>query len=131
MSDETPHPQDAAFPCRNRVLSLFVHAALQHFGGPIGGSVTSASTRAARMRIEMDLHSPSGRSLRDMHELEHELRTPLASILSISEILRDHPELGEDERRRFLDAMHEESWRLAELVDFLLRSGRLDRTLSN
>ena len=79
----------------------------------------------------MDLHSPSGRSLRSIDELEHELRTPLASILSISEILRDHPELNEDERRRFLDAMHEESGRLAELVEFLLRSGRLDRTLSN
>ncbi len=77
----------------------------------------------------MDLQSPSGRSLRSLDELEHELRTPLASILSISEILRDHPELGEDERRRFLDAMHEESGRLAELVEFLLRTGRLDRAL--
>jgi signal transduction histidine kinase len=79
----------------------------------------------------MDLQSPSGRSLRSIDELEHELRTPLASIISISEILRDHPDIGEDERRQFLDAMHAESGRLAELVDFLLRSGRLDRALCN
>ena len=81
------------------------------------------------MRIEMDLHAPSGRSLRSIDELEHELRTPLASILSIAEILRDHPDLGEVERQRVLDAMHEESGRLAALVELLLRSGRLDRVL--
>lgn len=75
----------------------------------------------------MELHFPSGRSLQSMDQLEHELRTPLASILSISEILRDHPNLSSDERRRFLDAMHTESGRLAELVELLLKSGRLDR----
>ncbi len=79
----------------------------------------------------MDLQSPTGRSLRSMDELEHELRTPLASILSISEILRDYPELDAAERRRFLEAMHEESGRLAALVEFLLRNGRLDRALHN
>lgn len=79
----------------------------------------------------MDQQFPSGRSVRSMDELEHELRTPLASIVSITEILRDHPELGEEERRRFLNAMHEESSRLTELVEFLLRSGRLDRALWN
>lgn len=79
----------------------------------------------------MELHYPSRRSLRSIDELEHELRTPLASILSISEILRDHPDLSTDERRRFLDAMHTESGRLAELVELLLRSGRLDRVLSS
>ena len=77
----------------------------------------------------MDLQSNFGRPLRNMDELEHELRTPLASILSIAEILRDHPEIDEAERRRFLDAMHEESGRLAELVDYLLRTKRLDRAL--
>ena len=79
----------------------------------------------------MDLQASFGRPLRNMDELEHELRTPLASILSIAEILRDHPELDEAERRRFLDAMHEESGRLAELVEHLLRTGKLDRALFN
>ncbi len=74
----------------------------------------------------MDLHATSDRPPRNIDELEHELRTPLASILSISEILRDHPELSEAERRRFLDAMHAESGRLASLVELLLRHGRLD-----
>ena len=79
----------------------------------------------------MDLQSDFGRPLRTMDELEHELRTPLASILSIAEILRDHPDLDETERRRFLDAMHAESGRLAELVEHLLRTGKLERVLVN
>ncbi len=79
----------------------------------------------------MDLQSAFDRPLRTMDELEHELRTPLASILSIAEILRDHPDLDEAERRRFLDAMHQESGRLALLVDHLLRTGKLDRALFN
>jgi two-component system phosphate regulon sensor histidine kinase PhoR len=79
----------------------------------------------------MDLQSDFARPLRTMDELEHELRTPLASILSIAEILRDHPDLDPAERRRFLDAMHAESGRLAELVDHLLRTGKLDRALFN
>jgi len=77
----------------------------------------------------MDLQSSFGRPLRNMDELEHELRTPLASILSIAEILRDHPEIDEAERRRFLEAMHEEGGRLAELVEHLLRTEKLDRAL--
>jgi signal transduction histidine kinase len=77
----------------------------------------------------MDLQSSFGRPLRNMDELEHELRTPLASILSIAEILRDHPDIDEAERQRFLDAMHEEGGRLAELVEHLLRTETLDRAL--
>ena len=44
------------------------------------------------------------------HELEvafaHELRTPLTTIRSVSEILRDNPELPEAQRSRFLMARH-------------------------
>jgi len=79
----------------------------------------------------MDLQIAPELSLRSIDELEHELRTPLASILSISEILRDHPDLSEVERRRFLDAMHQESGRLASLVELLLRTGRLDAAVFN
>ena len=38
-------------------------------------------------------------------EIEHELKTPLTSIRSLSEIVRDHPDLSDEERRRFLDAI--------------------------
>ena len=34
-------------------------------------------------------------------QIEHELKTPLASMRSLSEIVRDHPDLSDDQRRRF------------------------------
>ena len=57
-------------------------------------------------------------------EIEHELKTPLASMRSLSEILRDYPDLTEDERRRFLDAIVDESERLGRTVERLLGSRR-------
>ena len=53
-------------------------------------------------------------------EVEHELKTPLTTIRSLSEILLDSPELGEEERRRFLQVLHEENLRLAGVIERLL-----------
>lgn len=53
-------------------------------------------------------------------EIEHELRTPLASMRSLSEIIRDYPDLSETERRRFLDVILQESERLGRTVERLL-----------
>jgi signal transduction histidine kinase len=63
-------------------------------------------------------------------ELEHELRTPLASVRSLSEILRDHPDLTEEQRRRFLDGILRENERLTRIVERLLGSTRLREGLS-
>jgi signal transduction histidine kinase len=61
-------------------------------------------------------------------EIEHELRTPLAAIRSLSEILYDTPELPEPERRRFLAAMLAESERLTRTVERLLARLAQERT---
>jgi signal transduction histidine kinase len=53
-------------------------------------------------------------------ELEHELRTPLASMRSVAEILRDYPDLSDGQRRRFLDSMIEESERLRLTLERVL-----------
>lgn len=74
----------------------------------------------------MDKEPAFERSLGNFDELAHELRTPLASILSISEILRDYPDLAAADRQRFLEAMNVEAGRIATLVEYLLQSGRLD-----
>jgi signal transduction histidine kinase len=63
-------------------------------------------------------------------ELEHELRTPLASVRSLSEIIRDHPDLTEDQRRRFLDGILRENERLTRTVERLLGSTALRAGLS-
>ncbi|MEK0084355.1 histidine kinase dimerization/phospho-acceptor domain-containing protein [Benzoatithermus flavus] len=63
-------------------------------------------------------------------EIEHELRTPLASIRSLSEIMRDYPDLTEDQRRRFLEVLLVENERLARTVEQLLGSIVLQKALS-
>ncbi len=63
-------------------------------------------------------------------ELEHELRTPLASMRSLSEIIRDYPDLTEDQRRRFVDGILRENERLTRTVERLLGSAALREGLS-
>ena len=63
-------------------------------------------------------------------EIEHELKTPLTSIRSLSEIMRDYPDLSETERQRFLEVMLVENERLARTVEKLLGSAVLQKALS-
>jgi signal transduction histidine kinase len=58
-------------------------------------------------------------------QIEHELRTPVACVRSLSEIVRDHPDLSDDERREFLNAIVSESERLSRTVERLLLSTTL------
>lgn len=56
--------------------------------------------------------------------VNHELRTPLASVVGFAELLLSR-EFPEDQRRRFLTSMVQEGLRLAALVDDLLDLQRL------
>jgi Na+/proline symporter/nitrogen-specific signal transduction histidine kinase len=58
--------------------------------------------------------------------VNHELRTPLASIRAFSEILRDHPALGERERVEFLTIVVAESERLTRLIGQLLHLSKIE-----
>ena len=62
-------------------------------------------------------------------EIEHELKTPLASIRSVSEIMRDYPDITEEERQRFLNVLLTENERLARTVERLLGSTALQNSL--
>jgi signal transduction histidine kinase len=63
-------------------------------------------------------------------EVEHELKTPLASMRSLSEIMLDHPDLSEEERRRFLEAVVGENERLARTVERVLGLPGIRRALA-
>ncbi|MFO1073468.1 MAG: histidine kinase dimerization/phospho-acceptor domain-containing protein [Geminicoccaceae bacterium] len=63
-------------------------------------------------------------------EIEHELKTPLASIRSVSEIMRDYPDITEEERQRFLHVLLTENERLARTVERLLGSTALQNSLT-
>jgi signal transduction histidine kinase/Na+/pantothenate symporter len=58
--------------------------------------------------------------------VNHELRTPLASIRAFSENLRDHPSLGDAERHEFLEIIAAETERLTRLISQLLDLSKAD-----
>ncbi|HVX81096.1 MAG TPA: ATP-binding protein [Devosiaceae bacterium] len=57
--------------------------------------------------------------------VNHELRTPLASIRAFSEILRHHTDISEAERQEFLRIVVAESERLTRLIGQLLDLSRI------
>lgn len=63
-----------------------------------------------------------------MTVLNHEIRTPLTSIRSFSEILLDYPIDDLETRQRFIQIIHEETVRLAQAIDRLF--GKADSKAS-
>jgi Na+/proline symporter/nitrogen-specific signal transduction histidine kinase len=61
-----------------------------------------------------------------LSQVSHELRTPMTSIRSFSEILLGDEEVSEEERRRFIAIVHDESLRLTRLLDEILDIKRLE-----
>ena len=55
-----------------------------------------------------------------LSQISHELRTPMTSLRSFSEILRDTDDLTEAEKRRYASILHDEALRLTRLLDDLL-----------
>lgn len=55
-----------------------------------------------------------------LSQISHELRTPMTSIRSFSEILRDAEELGQEQLTKYANIIHQEAIRLTRLLDDLL-----------
>jgi len=58
--------------------------------------------------------------------MAHELRTPLTAIRAFTEILFDHPELGDARRREFLTIVLKENERLTRLIGQVLDLAKID-----
>ncbi|WP_222184709.1 sensor histidine kinase [Geminicoccus harenae] len=61
-----------------------------------------------------------------MATVSHELRTPLTSIRAFSEIVRDNPELTEEERENFLGVVTRETERLTRLINDILDLSKIE-----
>lgn len=61
-----------------------------------------------------------------LSQVSHEVRTPMTSIRSISEILLKEPELPDPQRGRFVGLIHQESLRLTRLLDEILDLNALE-----
>lgn len=62
-----------------------------------------------------------------LSQVSHEVRTPMTSIRSFSEILLDQDALDEQQRHRFVSTIHQESLRLTRLLDEILDLSALER----
>ncbi|MBE0506088.1 MAG: histidine kinase [Marinospirillum sp.] len=58
--------------------------------------------------------------------VSHELRTPLTSIRAFAEILRDSPEISNEQKTHFLSVIVKESERLSRLIEEILDLARLE-----
>jgi Na+/proline symporter/nitrogen-specific signal transduction histidine kinase len=61
-----------------------------------------------------------------MSSVTHELRTPLTSIRSLSELMRDDPEMPPERRQQFLGLVVAESERLSRLVNQVLDMAKIE-----
>ncbi|AXI47073.1 sodium:solute symporter [Sulfitobacter sp. SK012] len=79
-------------------------------------SQTAAQLREANEKLtQLSLQKDSFLS-----QISHELRTPMTSIRSFSEILRDTRRMAAEEKTRYASIIHSESLRLTRLLDDLL-----------
>ena len=62
-----------------------------------------------------------------LSQVSHEVRTPMTSIRSFSEILLSHDDLDPGQRNRFVSTIHNESLRLTKLLDEILDLSALER----
>lgn len=155
-SDGLPLPTDAMIGRVERELSGSVGAASAHaMVGRIAGSQTvgmtelidiadetqrliETSRRLSEKSAEFERAAAQLRSANErlreldarkdafLSQVSHELRTPMTSIRSFSDILLGPGEVSEDERRRFLAIIHDESLRLTRMLDEILDISRLE-----
>jgi signal transduction histidine kinase len=58
--------------------------------------------------------------------VSHEVRTPLTSIRSFSEILRDNPDIDQEQRQEFVSIIVQESERLSRLINDILDLAKME-----
>lgn len=91
---------------------------------------TSAELRSTAQKLEeanVQLRAIDTEKDEFLSQVSHEVRTPMTSIRSFSEILLDEQRLTADERQRFVKTIHQESLRLTKLLDDILGMSALDR----
>ncbi|WP_299298091.1 sensor histidine kinase [uncultured Tateyamaria sp.] len=147
---QLPEPTQAFLQHLERELAASVGAATAHamISQLVGGASVSVQELMAvadesaqileysnRLEAKSDELTRTARQLREanqkltalsvqkdafLSQISHELRTPMTSIRSFSEILRDTEGLGEVEQTKYASIIHGEAIRLTRLLDDLL-----------
>jgi signal transduction histidine kinase len=147
---QLPEPSPDFLQSLERELAGSVGAATAHamIGQIVGGAAVSVEDLMAvadetaqmmeyssRLEVQSEELSRTARQLREANEkltrlsvqkdaflsqISHELRTPMTSIRSFSEILRDSEQLLPEEQTKYASIIHDEAIRLTRLLDDLL-----------
>jgi Na+/proline symporter/nitrogen-specific signal transduction histidine kinase len=91
---------------------------------------TSAELRLTARKLEeanAQLRELDSQKDEFLSQVSHEVRTPMTSIRSFSEILMEPGDLDEGQRTRFVSTIHQESLRLTKLLDEILDLSALER----
>jgi signal transduction histidine kinase len=91
---------------------------------------TSSELRSTARKLEeanAQLRELDSQKDEFLSQVSHEVRTPMTSIRSFSEILLDENKLKSEERQRFIETIHKESLRLTKLLDEILDLSALER----
>ncbi len=91
---------------------------------------TSAELRRTARKLEdanVQLRELDSQKDEFLSQVSHEVRTPMTSIRSFSEILLEPEGLDDAQRQRFLSTIHQESMRLTKLLDEILDLSALER----
>ncbi|MBU1307331.1 MAG: sensor histidine kinase [Alphaproteobacteria bacterium] len=91
---------------------------------------TSAELRSTARKLEdanTQLRELDSQKDEFLSQVSHEVRTPMTSIRSFSEILLDPQGIDDTQRQHFVSTIHQESLRLTRLLDEILDLSALER----
>ena len=91
---------------------------------------TSAELRSTAQQLEdanAQLRELDSQKDEFLSQVSHEVRTPMTSIRSFSEILLDSGDIDDGQRQHFVTTIHQESLRLTKLLDEILDLSALER----
>ena len=91
---------------------------------------TSAELRSTAQQLEdanAQLRELDSQKDEFLSQVSHEVRTPMTSIRSFSEILLEPGDIDDGQRRHFVSTIHQESLRLTKLLDEILDLSALER----
>tara|TARA_R110002124_G_scaffold63350_16_gene173129 strand:+ start:3814 stop:6516 length:2703 start_codon:yes stop_codon:yes gene_type:complete len=91
---------------------------------------TSAELRSTAQKLEdanVQLRELDSQKDEFLSQVSHEVRTPMTSIRSFSEILLEPDGIDDAQRHHFVSTIHQESLRLTKLLDEILDLSALER----
>jgi signal transduction histidine kinase len=91
---------------------------------------TSAELRSTAQKLKeanTQLRELDAQKDEFLSQVSHEVRTPMTSIRSFSEILLQADDIDQQQRQKFVSTIHQESLRLTKLLDEILDLSALER----